>query len=167
MKNTLNEILSMMSRIDPSYVYEDGEGDGQENQKETDFLREYFGDVNANTPYSDELHFPKMVEIIDNAITDTPEHLQEIIEEIDEKYSSIDPIQHTKRVPEKGTLANIVMFSLRSILGNKDSLMEGIDNFQNIRQSIENNGRLLKDDLTILFLKLFDLDYTSDEPDYS
>lgn len=167
MKNTLNEILSMMSRIDPSYVYEDGEGEKQENQQETDFLRGYFGDVDANTPYSDDLHFPKMVEIIDNAITDTPEHLQEIIEEIDEKYSSIDPIQHTKRVPEKGTLPNIVMFSLRSILGNKDSLMEGIDNFKNISQSIENNGRLLKDDLTILFLKLFDLDYTSDEPDYS
>ena len=186
MKNTLNEILSMMSRIDPSYVYEDGEGDGQENVQitatttntggtttsssaKTDFLSikfAEFGDINANTPYSDDLYFPKMVEIIDYAVSDNPQHLEEIIAEISEKYSSID-LRNKQIPPERGTLANAVMISLRVILGNKDNLMEGIDNFRNINASIKSNGRLLKDDLTILFLRLFSLDYTAGETEYS
>lgn len=62
MKNTLNEILSMMSKIDPSYVSEEG-GNGND-------IGSLFSDGSLNAPYNDSVHFIKAVRFIDYALSD-------------------------------------------------------------------------------------------------
>ena len=62
MKNTLNEILSMMSKIDSGYVSEDGNGASVEDMDIMGIpvLRL------AKMPYNDNVHFPIVVSYIDS-----------------------------------------------------------------------------------------------------
>lgn len=153
MKNTLNEILSMMSRIDPSYVYEDGEGEEQENKPKNGLGftiggHTYFPnkDIYAER-YSDKEDFTQMAELILNLNNGNLTDLEDVT--TGKKTYNNDSFKTINKTNSDGTLAYTIKYVIWGIIGNL------------------NNPRTINEDLDFNEPDPYDISNYGDEIEFS